>query len=1117
MVTIAADSRISFLIVVALKEEFEYVVADLGLELIPGRTEGQQSYYLLDLPLDARRSTRGAVAFMGNMTNELSHPFTRELINDLHPKLVISLGISGSLKRWVRLGDVVVASATDNYVHRGKAVPAQTGSGWTIVPGGDAIPTSHDWLDLSNNASFRSPALWNAFRRTAKSTQPVLPTVLRSSSAEALIDPDGPRVHTEHVASGPFVGAAREFIEWLGQSDRNFFAMDMESWGVAKAAHTHPDRPLILIVRGISDPSDELKSLLEEVTGDAVRKWALGNALRFLHLLLRISDAEWLTLGATELTDVGFAESVHALHEAIKGRYLGVSYRDESFLTTAPFDAHAKLFGHIAEIRPGDAVVGNLFETVLRGADATGSTSFVEVEGPAGSGKTSFLNVLYWFLHKQYLAGNSAALPVYINLHTYNTIPTSADQHSGTSVVSRLQNDLAPLRILIERDPAPAIILIVDGDDEYARHQHALTTSLLELLRDCPLKRIIGLRSGIPDARRRTGQSKLSIYLRSLAPNDPALALFVADFCTVFAGADSEGLRKHLLSEVEKSHLPEIDFFTLALLRNSHGNSGEQNLATLLQKTALDFVEQRRSFENPELILNEAAAAAFQSDQADSRSDVPKGLAGQLVDLHPRVRDYLAAQHVIDEMLKLSRKDTSPHNVLNHVYQYRINRLCKELIAGKPRLQEQLIAAIRKVLESESAPNLARAHACYLAGRVDNREVRDEALTLLRNYKKKLADVKVVKGRKVRSRREKDRVTLLVMRTVSISLAYLGDPNAGSQYVLQLLSDSRQDRLNRGFHLDYYGDQEFSRTATNLVSDDAGRPCPRTFDQLRNRLLSDRDNPIYEIELQTLCSLAQHRHRAGTLERTDAEMVRGVIDYALRKKRTTTSELRSYIRMVEDDLAVEPFQIARVYDTFHRVKIVPRSGWRARGLLHGETVADHMYSAYLLGLLFLPDTWNGPGYPGYSKLVILQMLLCHDLAEAVIGDLLPHQKTPNTDRQEARVYEKLSMSGTYEGLARTQIGRAWQEFRGRQSTNAKIAHELDKLENLVQLWVYRIMGSEIPGYDEWESNLRDEIISDPGTQILKHLEDYYLPRLSDPTLGLMMPPPPPEPDPSSYM
>jgi 5'-deoxynucleotidase YfbR-like HD superfamily hydrolase len=372
----------------------------------------------------------------------------------------------------------------------------------------------------------------------------------------------------------------------------------------------------------------------------------------------------------------------------------------------------------------------------------------------------------------------------------------------------------------------------------------------------------------------------------------------------------------------------------------------------------------------------------------------------------------------------------------------------------------------------------------------------------------------VVKGRKVRIRKEKDRVTLLIMRTVAISLAYLGDPDAGRHYVLQLLSDSRQDRLNRGFHLDYYGDQEFSRTATNLVSDDAGRPCPRTFDQLRNRLLSDRENPIYEIELQTLCSLAQHRHVAGTLERADAEMIQGVIDHALRKKRATTAELRSYIRMIRDDLAVEQFKIARVYDTFHRVKMVPRSGWRVRGLPHAESVADHMYAVYMLGMLFLPDTWNAPGY---SKPRIIQMILGHDLAEAVIGDLLPHQKSPIKDRQESLVHEKLSMSGTYEGLARTQIVGAWQEFRGKQSANAKIAHELDKLENLVQLWVYRILGNDIPGYEEWESNLRDEVTTDLGTQILQDLEDYYLPRLNDPALGLMMPPPPPDPDPSAYL
>jgi nucleoside phosphorylase/5'-deoxynucleotidase YfbR-like HD superfamily hydrolase len=1099
---------ISFLLVIALREEFEYAVQALGLKLTPQRTSGV-SYYLIDIPLDAAHHAHGAVAFMGDMGNVRSGTFTQKLLDLLHPRLVVSLGISGSLKSWARLGDVVVASATDEYLHRGKAVTGPDGR-WDLQFGGEAFPTTVGWHDLANNAEFSQPELWAAWRRDTLDSRPESLEALERRALPAGSRTE-PAVHVQHVASGEVVGASPDFKRWLASHDRNYAALDMESAGVVGTAHAHPDDPQTLVVRGISDPADELKELLDEATGGAVRKWALDGALRFFRLLMQSSDHPWLR-SRHDQAGTDLASAAGALHAAVQERYLARAYREPSFLRRTSFELYSRLFGHVAEVRNAEPAP-TLFEVVAREVEAGPADAPVQVEGPAGSGKTTFLNVLYWYLKQRYDQGASASIPVYVNLHAYNVL--SADgrgERPEAAVVARLQSDLVPLSSLVEAHRDQPIVLIVDGDDEYARYQQIVTGHLLELLARCPYKRIVGLRRSAADGPRWSEAAQFSVFIRSLAADDPAVDAFIADYSLVKAGgeAEAEVLRRQIQELVTQSHLPEIDFFSLGLLAESDHQRKGRTLAGLLRDHCREYVRRRHGADSA-TVLQAAAEAAFNVEIR--RQEPPAGgltgTVGELVNLHPRVRDYLAAQHVIDEMLRIGAGEVSPQHVLNHVHPYRINRLCKELISGDAQLQEKLLQAIQKVLETPSTPGLARAHACYLAGRVDTRQARAAALELLRRHRKGLAN----SPRPVYESEEDERVDLLVLRTIAISMAYLGDRGAGQEYVRKLLTDARQDRLNRGFHLDYYGDQEFSQTAPNLVSDDEGGECPRTFEQLRNRLLSERPNPLFEIELQTLCSLAQHRHARGTLARTDADRVVSVIGRAFKTNRVKTVELRAYLGMVREHLAMPDFRVATIYDVLHRIKMVPRSGWLIRGMTDGESVADHTYSAYLLGALFLPQHWDAQ--KGYSRSVILDMLLWHDAAEAVTGDVLPWNRSEDSDRREREVFNALSKVGTYDGVANLDfVGSYMQQFRGESTLNAKIAHDLDRMENLVQLWVYRIQGRKIPRAERWENELREEITTDLGIQILERLEEYYLPRLEDPAKGITPPPPRQQPDPA---
>lgn len=77
------------------------------------------------------------------------------------------------------------------------------------------------------------------------------------------------------------------------------------------------------------------------------------------------------------------------------------------------------------------------------------------------------------------------------------------------------------------------------------------------------------------------------------------------------------------------------------------------------------------------------------------------------------------------------------------------------------------------------------------------------------------------------------------------------------------------------------------------------------------------------------------------------------------------------------------------YELFRKTADIPRTGWLTRGIAAPESVAAHMHGCFLLAYFLLPEAAPGDGY---DKKTVLQMLLLHDLGEAVTGDIPRPQK-----------------------------------------------------------------------------------------------------------------------------
>ncbi|GGZ76951.1 5'-methylthioadenosine/S-adenosylhomocysteine nucleosidase [Streptomyces echinoruber] len=157
-----------------------------------------------------------ALAELG-MGAERAAALTAQLINWLRPEAVFFVGVAGSLKDDVGIGDVVVGTQVYE-IHGGK----QTPEGFLVRP--KALPGSH------------------ALEQAARSAVRDMPDV---------------RAHFMPIATGDVVLADAEskIARFLRRSYNDAGAIEMEGSGAAHAAHLN-GKVDALVIRGISDRAD---------------------------------------------------------------------------------------------------------------------------------------------------------------------------------------------------------------------------------------------------------------------------------------------------------------------------------------------------------------------------------------------------------------------------------------------------------------------------------------------------------------------------------------------------------------------------------------------------------------------------------------------------------------------------------------------------------------------------------------------------------------------------------------------------------------------------------------------------------------------------------------------
>jgi putative hydrolase of HD superfamily len=169
--------------------------------------------------------------------------------------------------------------------------------------------------------------------------------------------------------------------------------------------------------------------------------------------------------------------------------------------------------------------------------------------------------------------------------------------------------------------------------------------------------------------------------------------------------------------------------------------------------------------------------------------------------------------------------------------------------------------------------------------------------------------------------------------------------------------------------------------------------------------------------------------------------------------------------------------IINFFKTSANLKKIPRQGWIDKlSISKSESVADHTFSMAIMGMIF-GDLEN------YNTEKILKMILLHDLAESITGDIVPEK----ISRVKKAALENNTIKKIFSDLPASlqkQYSMLWEEYQANNSKEAKIVHQIDKLEMALQARIYFNDGYSQEKLESFFKSAQNEITDPKISQLL---------------------------------
>jgi 5'-deoxynucleotidase YfbR-like HD superfamily hydrolase len=160
------------------------------------------------------------------------------------------------------------------------------------------------------------------------------------------------------------------------------------------------------------------------------------------------------------------------------------------------------------------------------------------------------------------------------------------------------------------------------------------------------------------------------------------------------------------------------------------------------------------------------------------------------------------------------------------------------------------------------------------------------------------------------------------------------------------------------------------------------------------------------------------------------------------------------------------------------LKTIKRSGWVRCEIPNPESVADHSFRCAFMAMV-LGDMMD------VDSEKLMRMALLHDIAEAVSGDITPHDGISRNEKSQREVD---GLQSLLEGIQNSkQYIALWKEYEEGESIEARLAQNIDKLEMAIQAVEYQKRYPDID-LSQFVSNAQEQIDLPEIMELFKEIQ-----------------------------
>ena len=758
-------------------------------------------------------------------------------------------------------------------------------------------------------------------------------------------------------------------------------------------------------------------------------------------------------------------------------------------------------------------VLTSAYDCIIKGCKSE-ETELLKIKGPLGSYKNRIMQYLYLAVEKN----NADILPFYIDLAAYEKNAEADILLTEKVFTSQFENNMDEIEGIIGAAKDKKPLLFLDGVRDFTCGKESFYYTVKEKLRKLGCKVIICLDSDF------TVNKQYCFKLHPLASNDFTGYIRLSSM-SLYRKADSLEFIKNCISffEIEMPEDITAEIVYDSLIRLNFVYIDAYWLVYILNTSLSDIVNPNNTISD--IYGSFCLSALKNGEEVDTAADIAYDFEFGAVDFnkidpffdsrwrlirkHRSVLEFLVAKRYVRNIAELKLKGEPINDTVkklsffNSVLPKSITRFVNPMMCGIDEYEHRIMIIANKYYDELSL--FGKSELTFWMGRLKNPVRKGECMSLLKEFHKK--EMKRYLDLSSNETREKRDLAFLI-RGINVSLIYGGDREAFSYYLGSLVHDKIANSVNRGFHLEYYGDKPYVPNKTLLDFEDNTEKGRNTMDiiclSLDRRLKNHVQIPfVAALEVMTLCNLIQARlEKANSAKTMDISSYVGkcqkYLEWILGQRFIkNVDSAQMYFTWMRDELnrliadnknktKKLSYHPSYLINKFSDAEKIERAGWVERDIPCPENVAEHMYGCWLIGMLYLPNSYLAEDY---DKNTVLQMLLIHDLGETETGDISRPQKLERQqyfDARESLVMQGLLLSGTYpSSVDQTSYLENWKGWEARRDINAKIARDIDNIQTLFRFCKYFIEYPDILDKNQiyyWLSGLF-EIETEIGKEI----------------------------------